>query len=75
MRGKARLRLSPNEEAQLVREELDRRRKLRLQQVRLTALPRQNAGAFVVFKLFSVSAAVAFILDTRELDCVQCAVF
>ncbi|KAK2881615.1 hypothetical protein Q8A67_018883 [Cirrhinus molitorella] len=38
MRGKessaSRLRLSPNEEAQLVREELDRRRKLRLQQVR-----------------------------------------
>ncbi|XP_073674056.1 uncharacterized protein cep295 [Garra rufa] len=35
MRGKeTRLRLSPNEEAQLVKEELDRRRKLRLQQVR-----------------------------------------
>ncbi|XP_057206628.1 centrosomal protein of 295 kDa isoform X5 [Triplophysa rosa] len=30
----SRLRLSPNEEAQLVKEELDRRRKLRLQQVR-----------------------------------------
>ncbi|XP_065137806.1 uncharacterized protein cep295 isoform X2 [Paramisgurnus dabryanus] len=33
-RKTSRLRLSPNEEAQLVKEELDRRRKLRLQQVR-----------------------------------------
>ncbi|XP_016383645.1 centrosomal protein of 295 kDa isoform X3 [Sinocyclocheilus rhinocerous] len=34
MRGRVSLRLSPNEEAQLEREELHRRRKLRLQQVR-----------------------------------------
>lgn len=33
MKGKV-LRLSPNEEAQLLREEQDRRRRLRLQQVR-----------------------------------------
>lgn len=34
MRGRVSVRLSPNEEAQLERQELHRRRKLRLQQVR-----------------------------------------